>query len=276
MRADIVRPLACGILAVALLAAIDSGAQAVPSPNAPGQGSNANLAFSVTRVKLSPDSEADDWGIGIRGGNLWAVHVTVDELIEWAYGINVRQIEHAQDWLATDRFDLDGLPDAGTQPTGDQYRRMLQSALAERFALKVHASTKVLPVYVLSVADGGIKLPKSEDQNAKSSWGAHRGWLSITNMTFDAIAQVMQRAIFDRPVLDRTGLKDRYSFTLKWRADETQFSQMQGVAVPKETGTDDIDDIYTSARRQLGIKIEPKREAASVLVIDNVSRPSPN
>jgi uncharacterized protein (TIGR03435 family) len=276
MRAHLVRALAWGLLTIASLAAIDSGAQAVPSPNATEQGVDATSSFSIVRVKLSPDSEADDWGIGIRDDKFWAIHVTVDELIEWAYGINVRQIEHAQEWLATDRFDVDGLPDPGMKLTGDQCRRMLQSALAERFALKSHASRKVLPVYVLSVADGGIKMPKSEDQNAKSSWGAHRGWLSITNMTFDAIAQVMQRTIFDRPVLDQTGLKDRYSFILKWRADETQFSQMQGIDVPQETGTDDIEDIYTSAHRQLGIKIEARREPAPVIVIDRVSRPSPN
>jgi len=249
-------------------------AQSVPATQMKEQSTEANSSFSVIRVKLSPDSEADDWGIGIRGRNLWAVHVTTEELIQWAYGINSRQIEHAPSWLATEHFDFDGLPDAGVQPSRDLYRTMLQAALAERFALKFHPSQKSLPVYVLSVEDGGLKIPKSVDQGAKSSWGAHRGWLSIQGMTFGDVARLMQRTIFDRPVLDRTGLADRYTFILKWRADETQFAQMRDV--PEETGTEDVEDIYTAVRQQLGLKIEAKKALVPTFEIESVSRPSAN
>ena len=232
-------------------------------------------SFAVVRVSLSPDSEADDWGAGIRGRNFWATHVTLNELIAWAYGVSPRQIDHAPEWMSRERFDVNGQPDAvGAQPSGDEFRAMLKSALAERFAMRTHTVQKVMPVYVLTVSDGGIKLAAVTD--AKASWGIHRGWLSIANMSFDAVAKVMQRTVFDRPVLDRTNLAGRYSFILKWRADETQFSQMQGLDVPVETGTADVDDIYTAARKQLGIRIEAKKEAASALMIDAVSRPSPN
>ena len=276
IRAMIFRSLTWGIIPVSCFATLPNKAQPVPSPNATAQRADAKTSFSIVRVKLSPDSEADDWGIGVCGGNFWAVHVTVDELINWAYGTSARQIEHAPDWLAVDKFDVDGLIDPGTHPTRDQYGAMLQAALAERFALKLHTAKKLMPVYVLSVADGGPRISATDDQNAKPSWGVHRGWFSVTSMPFDGVAQVIQHTVFDRPVLNQTGLKDRYTFVLKWRADETQFTQMQGVDVPQEAGTADSDDIYTAARRQLGIKIEAKRAMAPVLVIDAVSRPSPN
>lgn len=265
-----------GLVAFALLMARGepSKGQASPALSSTEQKASATASFSVLSVKLSTDAEADDWGIGIRGRNFWAVHVTMNELIGWAYGINARQIERAPTWLAVDRFDVAGQPDADIKLPRDQYRMMLRSALEERFALRFHPSEKVLPVYVLSVVE--IKVPKAQDQNANPSWGVHRGWLSITNMTFGNVAQVMQRTVFDRPVVDDTGLKDRYTFILKWRADESQFSQMQGVEVPQEAGTDDIEDIFTSSRQQLGIKIEPKKQLVPAIVIDRVSHPSPN
>ena len=91
---------------------------------------------------------------------------------------------------------------------------------------------------------------------------------SLTTLSYDAF--------FLRRVLDRTGLEDRYTFLLKWRPDETQFSQMRGLDVPQEAGTEDNEDIYTSARQQLGIKIESTRTLAPTMVIKTVSHPSPN
>ena len=267
------RIFTAGLLAVIATA---SHGQVLSPPQIQEQPSNAGTAFSIVSVKPSPDSEAYDWGIGIRGRNFWAVHVTTNELIAWAYGLNARQIENAPEWFSTERFDVNGLPGTSGQPSREQYRGMLQSALADRFELKFHSSQKLLHVYVLSVADGGLRITRSVDQSAKPSWGVHRGWLSIQNMTFDDVARTMQRTVFDRPVLDRTGLSDRYSFILKWRADETQFGQMQGLEVPQETGTDDAEDIYTAAHQQLGVKIEAAKALAPTIVIEKVSHPSPN
>jgi uncharacterized protein (TIGR03435 family) len=262
---------------VAMLANVNGlHAQSIAGAKPQEQIRVQGLAFAVVTIKPSLDSEADDWGIGVRGRNFWAVHVTTNELVEWAYGINSRQIEHAPGWFATERFDVQGVPDPDAKPARDQYRAMLKSALAERFALRFQSSRKILPVYVLSLSNGTLKIPMSVDQSAKPSWGVHQGWLSIQCMTFDDVARVMQRTIFDRPVLDQTGLPDRYTFILKWRADETQFTQMQGVEVPQEEGTEDVEDIYTAARRQLGIKIEARKELAPTMVVQTALHPSPN
>ena len=263
--------LVAGVVLLGLLGWLDEAGCAQT-----GAGGAAGASFAVVRVKLSPESEADDWGIGIHGRNFWAVHVTMNELIAWAYGMNVRQVEHAPGWFSMERFDVDGVPEPTADLSREAYRMMLRAALVERCGLRFRSSQKMLPVFVLSVADGGLKIAPSPDQHGKAKWGVHRGWLSITNMTFHDVAGIMQRTIFERPVLDQTGLSGRYTFLLKWRADESQFSQMQGVDVPEEDGTQDVDDIYTASRKTLGIRIEPKKALLPTMVVESVTQPSPN
>jgi uncharacterized protein (TIGR03435 family) len=278
MRLKIGQSLLTSILYFWLLAAHGNPGLAQTAPARPANDPvfNAHPEFSVVSVKLSPDSEGDDWGLGVRGRRFWAVHVTTNELIGWAYRVNAHQIEHAPEWFATERFDVEGIPDTEVQPTRDQYRTMLQVALSERFAIKFHSAQKALPVYVLSVAGGGLRVPATVDPIGRPSWGVHLGWLQIRNMTFGDVAEVMQRTIFERPVLDQTGQHGLYSFTLRWRADETQFGQMQGVTMPEEKGMEERDDIYTAAFHQLGVKIEAKKALVPMMVIDAVSHPTAN
>ena len=43
------------------------------------------------------------------------------------------------------------------------------------------------------------------------------------NATMGNFVSLLQRAILDRPVVDKTGLSGRYDFDLEWAPDETQF-----------------------------------------------------
>jgi uncharacterized protein (TIGR03435 family) len=86
----------------------------------------------------------------------------------------------------------------------------------------------------------------------------------------------MQRTVFDRPVVDETGLSGRYSFELRWQPDESQFGQMQGLSVATDEGTEARDDIYTALRKQLGLKIEAKKTMVGVMVIDAAEKPEAN
>jgi uncharacterized protein (TIGR03435 family) len=95
-------------------------------------------------------------------------------------------------------------------------------------------------------------------------------------MSFGGLARVMQRTVFDRPVVDQTGLNGRYTFDLRWHPDEVQFGQMQGLNVPTDERAEAGDDIYTSARKQLGLKIEARKTMVDVMVIDAASQPVAN
>jgi uncharacterized protein (TIGR03435 family) len=69
----------------------------------------------------------------------------------------------------------------------------------------------------------------------------------------------------DRPIVDQTGLKGRYDFQLKWLTGENHANDQD--APP---------GIFTAIQEQLGLKLEPLKAPADVLVVDGAERPSAN
>jgi uncharacterized protein (TIGR03435 family) len=172
---------------------------------------------------------------------------------------------------------LEGVPDTQILPTRDEYRTMVQKALVERFGLKFHSAQKMMTAYVLSVDKGGLKIQPTVGQPyAAETWGISRGRLQVKDMSFAGVARVMQRTVFDRPVVDETGVSGRYTFDLRWHPDEVQFGQMHGLNVPTDERAEAQDDIYTAARKQLGLKIEARKTMVDVMVIDAASQPVAN
>jgi uncharacterized protein (TIGR03435 family) len=99
----------------------------------------------------------------------------------------------------------------------------------------------------------------------------------VTNSTMKDFCHGMQEAVMDKPVVDQTGLTDRYDFNLNWTPDQSQFAAM-GAKVPPPN----IDDpnappsLYTALQEQLGLKLESTKANADVMVIDHIDKPSAN
>jgi uncharacterized protein (TIGR03435 family) len=92
-------------------------------------------------------------------------------------------------------------------------------------------------------------------------------------------AMWMQASVTDRPMVDLTGLKDRYDFQLKWTPDDSQFAQFRGAGMTLPAPSDAADappSLYTAVQEQLGLKIDATKAADDVMVIDHVEKPSPN
>jgi bla regulator protein blaR1 len=71
-------------------------------------------------------------------------------------------------------------------------------------------------------------------------------------------------------VVDQTGLKGAYNFTLKWRSEQS---------VAASTGQQDGDDapsLFTALQEQLGLRLVPSKAPVEVIVIDHIERPSEN
>ena len=93
-------------------------------------------------------------------------------------------------------------------------------------------------------------------------------------------ASWMQSGVMDKPVVDQTGLKDRYDFQLKWTPDDSQFAQFRGTGVnvtpPTSNDPNAPPSLYTAVQEQLGLKIEATKAEDDVIVIDHVEQPSAN
>jgi uncharacterized protein (TIGR03435 family) len=178
--------------------------------------------------------------------------------LEWAYDLKDYEIS-GPDWIKVDeRYDIIARA-AGPVPEA-QMRQMLQTLLVERFQMKVHRETKVLPVYVLLPGKGEANV-KEVAADAQPSFGKGPG------ATF--LAQPISRFTFmltrrmDRPVLDRTGLKGRYDFTIDLSGLGFNGREPEGPGGPS---------VFTTVQRDLGLRLEARKEPIEILVIDSVNK----
>jgi uncharacterized protein (TIGR03435 family) len=89
-------------------------------------------------------------------------------------------------------------------------------------------------------------------------------------------AGLMQSAVLDRPVVNRTALDGKWNFLLKWTPDESQFAGL-GVKVPPPSDAADAPPpLFTAIQEQLDMKLDAQKTAVDVMVIDHVDHPSPN
>jgi uncharacterized protein (TIGR03435 family) len=251
----------------------------IPAPPAPVLPMAANVlpAFEVATIKPS-NPDAPGKLFTVRGRQVLTINTTLNDLITFAYGLHARQITGGAAWLETDKYDVTGQPDAPGLPNTAQLRIMVQKLLAARFKLAFHRDKKELSVYALLVGNKGPMLTKSagDPNGLPSLLFRGLGVLPARNATMADLASVMQAAVLDRPVVDQTGLTDRYDFTLTWTPDETQFASM-GVRVPPPTGDPSAaPGLFTAIQEQLGLKFESTKAPVDVIVVDHVERPSDN
>jgi uncharacterized protein (TIGR03435 family) len=109
-----------------------------------------------------------------------------------------------------------------------------------------------------------------------------RGQLNLTAAGLDIFADVLSRNL-GRVVLDQTGLKGKYDFTLQWAPEDNHDPMFKGAAPDGNPPVDAAPPanasgptIFTALQEQLGLKLESRKSPLDVLVIDHIERPSEN
>lgn len=270
------------ILAIPLLLATTRRSYASQSAAGPPSpvAADPNPAFSVATVRPSDPSNTN-WALGTRGTHFFSSNTDVDDLISFAYGVHKKQIVGGPAWFSTDKYDVEGVPDSDGKPNRQQLTLMVQGLLADRFKLVVHRDKRELAVYALTVGKNGPKLTRSTAApGGPSGYGfGPLGTMTVKNMSIAAFASAIQRTVLDKPLVDRTGLVDKYDFILKWTPDDSQFSQIRGtgISVPNNAGDPNAPPgLYTAIQEQLGLKLEPVKALTDVLVVDHAEKPSAN
>jgi uncharacterized protein (TIGR03435 family) len=267
MMAGAVTALLAMVLAVATVRAQDAAAATAAKPAT--MAANADPDWDVVTIRASDPNARRD-GFDVRGRRVVVENKPVQDMLMVAYGLQKNQIIGLPDWAKTERLDVDGVPNVDGQPSWPQIAILMRKLLAERFGLKAHHEQREMQVYALTVAKGGPKLEKSAgDPNGLPRQDAHTGGgerrVGFTNTSMkDLVLELLIEV--DRPVVDQTGLDGRYDFKLVYTKDEAN-PPADGSAPP---------GLFTAIQEQMGLKLEPVKAPADVLVIDKVERPGAN
>lgn len=161
---------------------------------------------------------------------------------------------------------------------------MLQSLLADRFALKIRRVTRTVPMYALKVAKGGAKLQAAKEAGCSGGgvWGAPPPPPGGRKNCMRAIVGPEPYSMLDaegsslaefcrllagrlgKPVVDKTGIPGSYGFHLKFANQRTPAS-LSPLYPP-------LSDVL---KAQLGLELEPITGPRDFLVIDRVEKPLP-
>jgi uncharacterized protein (TIGR03435 family) len=249
----------------------------IPEPPKP-MAADAKPHFDVLTVKPS-DPDRPGKLFTFRGRHVMTINTNVNDLLAFAFSLNAKQVVNAQDWFDKDKFDLDGVPDVEGQPSANQLRMLVKDALVQRFGLTYHMEEREQPVYILTAGKGAPKMTVTANAPSDSRNFLYRklGDLRVTNSTMQDFCDGLAGSAMDRPVVDHTGLTDRYDFTLKWTPDQSQFQQFgPRPAAPPSDDPNAPPSLFTAVQEQLGLKLEAGKAKAPVLVIDHFERPSGN
>lgn len=207
------------------------------------------------------------------------------------------------DWLDSDIVQLDATMPPDT--TKEQFQEMLRNLITERFQLKYHAQTKQVTGYALEVTKNGPKIkesvataaPPAQDTDApKPSLqprqmgpdgfpilpqrvGPTSGFQAIEGDRARMIGQ--QQTIGDlarslglllkSTVTDETGLKSKYDYTVTYGGGFGRDGPF--VSPPSTTpDTDALPDIFSALQSQLGLKLEQKKVAVEIFVVDRMEK----
>jgi uncharacterized protein (TIGR03435 family) len=255
-----------------------------------GQGGDELLRFEVASIKPSSKQEILTRTTGGPGtsepGRFTATNAELSWLVRRAYAIQSDQLKGPA-WMDTTQFDVVANVPPGT--TVEQFRKMLQNLLAERFRLQAHQETRELAAYELTVAKNGPKLkPAAEGSgtddfvpgsgirrvgrdgfptlppgrlNFACGHGPEGSRCTYRMYTMTQFAQALAGRV-DRRVIDKTALTGQYDFTLHYRTTD---------GAPTES-RDDAPTIPQAIREQLGLELVPSKVSIGVMVIDHAEK----
>ena len=192
-------------------------------------------------------------------------------------------------WLDKERYDIN-VANISDGVTKEQLNVMMGKLLSDRFHLRFHIESRVVPIYALRVGKNGPKFkdtaPRADDPKAHPYGfdaqgfpippANHHGTLVHGNagemfVTAQDVSMAGLVNLIDdrpvgaglgRPIIDETGLTGRYDFKIHYERPRTG----TGVA------SDPAPSIFAAVEEQLGLKLESSTAPFDHLIIDSIDR----
>jgi uncharacterized protein (TIGR03435 family) len=205
--------------------------------------------------EIVPTRFAPPWINGNSGSNgdkFVGARARLDAIAAYAYGLPASRIRFAAP-EPNERFDY-----VATLPTGN--REALQAALRTRFGFIGHLETENREVLLLRVAHAnppGLKppIPGATDEYWKAGF-FHSSDEAIEGGAprWDGLARFFE-AYLGQPVIDQTGLTQRFSMEFGWRESLGQYNP---------------DAMRKSLLDRLGLELAPANMPIEILVMEKV------
>lgn len=273
------RSLALFLLGISAPVAISQ----TPMPSK-DQAPSASVEPLIADVHPSPYRSRYYYRTNISNQRFDIRDATLLDLISLAYQRENEAVLGGPTWIDFDHFDITAKiaslkpstltpAQASTQTQQNPYdliRPMIKQVLTERLHLAYHVEERPLPGYLMTVAKEGSKLVEAKDPTAAGSCLYDRDKSTpaqtIMTCTSETMAQFLSSfGVFPHPVIDHTGLKKSYDFTLK-----LSFGQLRT--------REDYIRVYSDALRQeLGLVVAAGDISQPAMIVEKADRiPTPN
>jgi uncharacterized protein (TIGR03435 family) len=179
---------------------------------------------------------------------------------------------------------------------------MMQKLLEERFQLKLHLENREMPIYELTAAEHGVKLKPSSANGTtepEDPWGVapkytlgrdgypvfaegsgglvgpngHYCWVGF-GVSMEELTKTLSFQL-GRPVVDATGLGDKYDIDMRWWIDTAYLLERAGhkeeAAALPDTGPEGP-PLTRAVQDQLGLKLVSKKGIGEIVVVDHVKK----
>jgi uncharacterized protein (TIGR03435 family) len=214
------------------------------------------IAFTAATIRPSTPTTNEDGRVAqdvvrFTQGRLSMRNAALNTCLQVAYKMANKQFSTPGD-SAGWRYDIDATAPADT--TRDQMRLMLQTLLTERLRMKKRMETREVPVDALLVDNKkGHKLHESaEDGEVEFHAGAYQR-IPMWEFAWSWSNLLMT------PVVDMTGLKGRYDFTLEIKPYLNE-------------NTDRAAAFRSAVRDQMGLRVETRKAPVDFLVVEHVEK----
>jgi uncharacterized protein (TIGR03435 family) len=227
--------------------AIDDSIWDVKNHN-PEKGNNLdNAAPGIVIIRPTHFAGGDQGGIGSMTGRIGGRNTTFENIICAAYGISGSRIIYAAP-VPGGRFDY---AVTLTNQPGDK----LQAAIKREFGLAAHREIRETDVLLLKTnASNSSKMKPSSATDGVMGFGPRQ--LVFSNQPISLLRGDLEVWAYRLPVLDQTGLMERYDFVLDWPPP---------MGYVDETGQKALRE---NLRRELGLELVPGREPVEMLVVE--------
>jgi len=178
--------------------------------------------------------------------------VSLLSLAYWAYQTTESRLV-TNSALPEGKFDvLINVPYAASE----RIPELLSDTLTTTFGLRGRKETRDVDVYELTAKESKLEPTVSTGGSSASSGP---GRMSAVNTPIRSLARSLENQL-KKPVLDKTGLTNRYDLQLKWK--------QEGREVAPEV-------LIEAVRNQLGLELTPAKRPVELVVLE-VEKPSPD